>query len=208
MQELGTGSEEVWVPVTNVERVKTRIEAALEKAKALAELRTQTEALAAACERLDYDTAADVVERQKNVQEICVIDNEETKEFERHKKTFINFIMREYEQVLNDKDFPKIKKLAKILCRIGQTKYAGENYLKHVSDQAKSKCDAVLKDVIGIKGKEISAAEPIFISPHMGSIFRCHYSVSVAICWKWWLFTFRRLKRSLANKWHWTACSC
>jgi len=177
MQELGTASEEVWVPVTNIERIKVNIEAALEKAKALAELRTQTEALSAACEKLDYDTAAEIIERQKNVQEICVIDNEETKEFERHKKTFLNFIMKEYEQVLNDKAFSKIKKLARLLCRVGQSKYAGDNYLKHVNDKVKIKCDVVLKEVIATRNKEISSASPVFISPYIGFIFR--YSLYV-----------------------------
>ena len=138
------------MPVTRIEKIKVRIESTLEKAKALAELRTQTEALELASEKLDYDAAATIIERQKNVRDICIIDNEETKEFEKHKQVFLNAIMTEYEGVIKNKAVPKIKSLAKILCKIDKEDYAGEKYLNHINEEIKIRCDTVLKNIIAL----------------------------------------------------------
>jgi len=172
MQEIATGSSEIWNPITQIENVKIRIENALEKAKALAELRTQTELLKNACEKGEFENACEVIERQKNVQEICIIDNEETKEFDQVKKQFLTGIMQEYENSLKEKNLAKIKRLAKILNRIGPNKLeAGEKYISNIKFEIKEKCDLILKEIALIKNKDISSAEPIFISPYLGQIF-------------------------------------
>ena len=65
----------------------------------------------------------------------------------------------------------RAKRLAKVLCRIELKQYAGDLYLQRIKDEIKDKCDIVVKDLIANKKKDISSAEPIFISPNIGQIF-------------------------------------
>ena len=73
--DIANNSTEIWAPITAIERVKVRIESALDMAKALAELRSQTQLLAQNFAKQEYEAAAEVVEKQRNVQ----VDQEENR---------------------------------------------------------------------------------------------------------------------------------
>eukprot|EP00831_Metopus_contortus_P077283 TRINITY_DN7212_c0_g1_i2.p1 TRINITY_DN7212_c0_g1~~TRINITY_DN7212_c0_g1_i2.p1 ORF type:complete len:555 (-),score=133.33 TRINITY_DN7212_c0_g1_i2:49-1713(-) len=170
-EEISANSSKIWGPIKSIEKVKMKIESSLDKARSLAELRSETELLKQCFERQEYEAAAEIIERQRNVQEICVIDKEETKDFEIKRDECIASIEKEYEIALRNRVTAQSQRLAGILCKMQCEKYASEKYLSQLKDDLKVKLDAISREASTKKKKEISASDQQFISTLLGKLF-------------------------------------
>ncbi len=195
--EIANSSTEIWAPIMGIEKVKVRIESALDKARALAQLRSQTELLSSNFAKQEYEAAAEIVEKQRNVQ---VPAEARIHVGNLHHRQRGDQGVREEEEGICRRSFQgvrvrpqgcvqqvfslpsscahrsaitKAKRLAKVLCRIDQKKFAADVYLQRIREEIKERCDAVLKELVAAlsKKKDVSSGEPAFVSPFLGQIF-------------------------------------